>query len=232
MRTRSRPFAVVTGASTSIGFHLARQCVDHGFDVLIAANESAIHTAAAELSTRVARVDAIEVDLATADGVDELLAVIEERPVDALLANVGSGPGHGFLDQPRDEARRVVDTHGTIHLIHHVGRAMRSRGSGRILITGSSAGPRPGGFQAVYDGSKAFLDAFSCALRDELEGSGVHVSVLMPAATAFERADMQRGAARNDDAADVAKAGFVAMMNGEADIAAGFRNRMRAVMRT
>jgi uncharacterized protein len=224
MRTPSRPFAVVTGASTGIGFHLAEQCVDHGFDVLVAAGESAIHTAAAELRTRTARVDAIEVDLATTDGVDELLDVIEGRPIDALLANAVRGLGPGFLDQPWDDARRVVDTNitGTIYLIHRVGRAMRSRGSGRILIT---AGLMLGSFEPVYNGSTAFLDAFSYALCDELEDSGVHVSVLMPAAMEFERADMRD---TKDDPADVAKAGFEAMMNGEVDVVEGLKNKVWA----
>jgi short-subunit dehydrogenase len=238
MRTTTRPFAIVTGASTGIGFQLAKQCVDHGFDLLIAADESAIHTAAAELRTGGTRVDAIEVDLATTDGVDELLAVIEGRPIDALLANAGRGLGHGFLDQQWDEARRVVDTNitGTISLIYHVGRAMRSRGSGRILITGSIAGLMPGSFQAVYNGSKAFLDSFSYALRNELKDSGVSVSVLMPGATEtqfFERADMKDtkvGAGKKDDPADVAKVGFEAMMDGEADVVAGFKNKVQAAM--
>jgi NAD(P)-dependent dehydrogenase (short-subunit alcohol dehydrogenase family) len=71
--------------------------------------------------------------------------------------------------------QHVVDTNitGTIYLIHQVGRDMRARGSGRILITGSIAGFMPGSFQAVYNGTKAFIDSFSWAIRNELKDTGV-----------------------------------------------------------
>src|SRR6185369_7461256 len=108
----------------------------------------------------------------------------------------GHGLGGAFLDQQFVEAKHVVDTNivGTIYLIHKVGNDMRSRGQGRILITGSIAGYTPGTFQAVYNGTKAFIDSFSWALRNELEGTGVSVTCLMPGATEtefFDRAGMQ-----------------------------------------
>ena len=100
---------------------------------------------------------------------------------------------------------------------------MRARGQGRILITGSIAGFMPGTFQAVYNGTKAFIDSFSFALRAELKDSGVTVTCLMPGATEtefFERADMEDtkvGQSEKDDPADVAKTGFDAMMRGDAN---------------
>ena len=114
-------------------------------------------------------VDAVEADLATIDGVDKLYAAAKGRPVEVLLANAGRGLGRAFLDQDFGEARRVVDTNvtGTVYLVHKVGRDMRARGSGRILITGSIAGFMPGTYQAVYNGTKAFLDSFSFAIRHE-----------------------------------------------------------------
>ena len=111
------------------------------------------------------------------------------------MANAGHGLGKGFLDQDFEEARHVIDTNitGTVYLIQRIGRDMRARGQGRILITGSIAGFMPGSFQAVYNGTKAFIDSFSFALRNELKDSGVTVTCLMPGATEtefFERADM------------------------------------------
>src|SRR3546814_5827442 len=110
------------------------------------------------------------------------------RPVDALLANAGRGLGHGFLDQDLDKAKQVVNLNivGTISLIHKVGRQMRQRGQGKILITGSIAGFIPGSFQAVYNGTKAFVDSFSTALRNELKDTGVTVTCLMPGPTETE----------------------------------------------
>jgi uncharacterized protein len=168
----SRSFAIVTGASTGIGFELAKRCAKEGYDLLIAADEPEIEQAAASLRELGTQVEALQADLATTEGVDKLYSAAKGRQVDALLANAGRGLGHAFLDQDFDKARRVVDTNitGTVYLIHKVGNDMRRRNSGRILIVGSIAGFTPGSFQAVYNGTKAFLNSFSFALREELKG--------------------------------------------------------------
>src|SRR3954470_18654675 len=99
MTNTQRPLAVVTGASSGIGFELAQLCVAHGFDLLIAADEPSLNDAAALLTQDGTRVDAVETDLATLEGVDGLYARIAGRPVAALLANAGRGLGRAFLDQ-------------------------------------------------------------------------------------------------------------------------------------
>ena len=159
MASNTRPLALVTGASSGIGYELAKCCADQGFDLLIAADEPAITEAAQDFRTLGAAVETVEADLATLDGVDQLYAAAKGRPVEALLANAGHGLGHGFLDQDFHDVRHVIDTNitGTLYLIQKVGRDMRTRGQGRILITGSVAGFMPGTFQAVYNGTKAFL---------------------------------------------------------------------------
>ena len=132
----------------------------------------------------------------------------------------------------------MIDTNitGTVYLIHKVGNDMRRRNAGRILITGSIAGFIPGSFQAVYNGTKAFLDSFSFALREELHDTKLTVTCLMPGATEtkfFERAGMMDtnvGTAKKDDAADVAKAGFNAMMRGEGDIVTGLKNKVQSAV--
>ena len=233
-----RPLALVTGASTGIGYYLARECAENGFDLLIAADDPKISEAGEAFRILGASVDVVEVDLSTTEGVDELYAATKGRAIDALLANAGHGLGHAFLDQDFEEARHVLDTNvtGTIYLIHKVGKEMRARGQGRILITGSIAGFIPGTYQAVYNGTKAFMDSFSFALRAELKDSGVTVTCLMPGATEtefFERADMldtKVGAGKKDDAVEVAKTGFGAMMKGEGDIVSGWKNKLQTVM--
>lgn len=153
----SRQFAIVTGASSAIGLERAKRCAQDNFDLLIAADEPRIETAAAEIRTLGATVEAIEADLSTIAGVDKLYAASKRigRPVDALLANAGIGLGHAFLDQDFNQARRVTDTNitGTVYLVHRVGNDMRRRNAGRMLITGSIAGFTLGSFQAVYNGS-------------------------------------------------------------------------------
>jgi len=233
-----RQLAVVTGASSGIGFHLARCCARHGMDLLIVADEPSINTAATSLGTEGTTVEAVQADLSTRSGVDQLLAALGGRRVDVLCANAGRGLGHAFLDQDFTDIAHVIETNvtGTVYLLHSIGRMMRAQQSGRILITGSIAGLMPGTYQAVYNASKAFLDSFSFALRHELRDSGVTVSCLMPGATEtefFARADMldtRVGQGKKDDPAEVAQAGFDAMMNGEGDVVTGWQNKLRAAI--
>lgn len=238
MTDSTRSFAIVTGASAGIGFELAKILAENNFDLLIAADEPAINEAAETFRGLGVEVEAIEADLAKLEGVDKLCAAIKGRPVDALLANAGHGLGKGFLEQDFDDIRHVIDTNitGTIYLIQKVARDMRARGQGRILITGSIAGFMPGSFQAVYNGTKAFIDSFSFALRNELKDTGVTVTCLMPGATEtdfFERADMldtKVGQQKKDDPADVAKTGFDAMMRGDGDVVSGWQNKLQSAI--
>jgi len=238
MGQRIKPLAVVTGASTGIGYELAKCCAREGFDLVVAADEPRINTAAKDFEALGARVTAIEADLALPEGVEKLYRAVQGRDVDALLANAGRGLGRAFLDQDFNDVLRVVNTNicGTLSLIQKIGRDMRARGNGRILITGSIAGFIPGTYQAVYNASKAFLDSFSFALRAEVKDSGMTVTCLMPGATEtefFERAgleDTKIGASKKDDAAEVAEIGFKAMMNGEGDVVSGWHNKLQSAI--
>src|SRR5689334_6506966 len=231
-----RSLAVVTGASSGIGFCLAKECAANGYDLLIAADSTELEEAAEKLRAFGVNVQTVETDLATPEGVEELYEATNGRPVDILMANAGHGLGHGFLDQDFDEARHVIDTNvtGTVYLVHKIGRDMRARGAGKILFTGSIAGFMPGTYQAVYNATKAFIDSFSFALRAELKDSGVSVTCLMPGATDtefFQRADMMDtkvGTQKKDDPAEVARIGFKAMMDGEGDVVAGLKNKFMA----
>jgi short-subunit dehydrogenase len=238
MALTERPLAVVTGASAGIGYELAKLCAQNGFDLVVAADQPKIVHAAQDLRMLRADAEPVETDLATIEGVDRLYDAIGDRPVAALLANAGHGLGKAFLDQDFQDVRHVIDTNitGTIYLIQEVGRDMRARRAGRILITGSIAGFIPGAYQAVYNGTKAFIDSFSFAIRNELKETGVTVTCLMPGATEtefFERADMMDtkvGTMKKDDPADVAKTGFDAMMRGAGDVVAGWQNKLQTAI--
>jgi uncharacterized protein len=233
-----RPLAIVTGASSGIGLELAKEAAARGYDLIIAADES-LEAVRGQLEERGATVTPVEVDLATREGVSRLYDLAGGRRIDALLANAGIGLGKAFFDQDFEDVQRVVNTNvmGTLDLIQRVGKDMRANGAGKIMITGSIAGFMPGTFQAVYNGTKAFLDSFSYALRNELKDSGVTVTCLMPGATDtdfFERADLMDTKVgtdpHKDDPADVAKTGFKAMEAGEAGVVAGLSNKLRTAL--
>jgi len=226
--------AIVTGASTGIGLELAKLAAQDGYD-LVAAADTPLVDASAALTSYGVQVTNVETDLATLEGVDRLLAATGGRQVDALFANAGHGLGRGFLDQDVSEWRHVVDTNitGTIYLIQRVAREMVARNQGRILITGSVAGHISGAFQAVYNGTKAFIDSFADALGNELKETEVTVTCLKPGPTDtefFERADLEDtsvGASKKDDPADVAKTGYDALMSGKRSVVHGLMNKVQ-----
>ena len=232
-----RPLALVTGASSGIGFELARCCAADGHDLVITADTD-LAAATAALQALGAQVTALQVDLAKTEGVDELIEQLQDRPLQVLVANAGHGLGHAFLEQEFEALRHVVDTNitGTLYLLHRVVRSMQRRRNGRVLITGSIAGFMPGSYQAVYNASKAFIDSFAAALRDELQGSGVSLTCLMPGATDtafFARADMEGtalGRGPKDSPAFVAQAGYDAMKAGAPGVVTGWKNKLQVAM--
>lgn len=229
--------AVITGASSGIGFELARVCALNGFDLVVAAENSKIKEAGQHLSKLGADVRAVQADLATEQGVDTLYNAVNalSRPVDVLCANAGRGLGDAFLDQDWNEIKRVIETNitGTCYLLHKFGRDMAERHRGRILITGSIAGFIPGTYQAVYNGTKAYVDSFAYALRHEIADKGVTVTCLMPGATEtpfFEKAgmlDTPIGKAQKDDPLDVALTGFAALMSNKGSVIYGLKNKLQ-----
>lgn len=234
-----RPLALVTGASSGIGYELAKHAIHHGYDLIIAADEASIAEAKQAFEGLGAQVDALQVDLSTTDGVDQLIELVGDRQLDAICANAGHGLGHGFLDESFDDVQHLIGTNvtGTLYLLHSLAPAMVARGSGKILLTGSIAGLIPGAFSAAYNGSKAFIDSFSFALRNELKDTGVTVTCLMPGPVDtqfFTRAGMDDTKVgqsdKKADPADVAKIGFDAMLKGEGDVIAGLKNKIQGAM--
>ena len=223
MEARTRPLAVVTGASSGIGLELAKLFAAADFDLVIAAEDRDVRTVAEGIRAAGVWVEAVQVDLATPKGVEELHRRIG-RPVDALALNAGIGAGGAFVgDTELDDELKLIDLNvrSTVHLAKLLLPEMVARGEGRVLITSSVASTMPGSFQAVYNASKSFVQSFALALRNELTDSGVTVTSLMPGPTEtefFERADMldtKVGTGDKDDAADVARDGFEAMMAGK-----------------
>lgn len=234
-------FAIVTGASSGIGLEIAKLAAADGYDLLLAA-DTPFESAEAGFEGVVAGFEGVQVmqvecDLSTEQGVQQLLDAASGREVDVLVANAGHGLGHGFLDQSPEEWRHVIDTNitGTLLLIQPVLKGMVARGQGKVLITGSVAGHIAGSFQAVYNGTKAFVDSFAAAIGNELKDTGVTITCLKPGPTEtefFHRAgmdDTKVGQASKADPADTAKTGWEAMLDGEHAVVDGWMNKAQVL---
>lgn len=224
--------AVITGASSGIGHELAKQFAQHGFDLVISSHSQSPAEVTQALERLGAHVESVQVDLSTPQGVETLYQKIQAtgRPVDAIAINAGMGLGGDFAEQTdlQDEIKLInLNVVSTVHLAKLVVKDMVARGSGRILFTSSIAARLPGAFQAVYNGSKAFVQSFAEAIRNELKDTGVSVTALQPGPTDtnfFHRAGMDDtnvGAGPKDDPAQVAKQGFEALMAGKDHVVGG-----------
>jgi short-subunit dehydrogenase len=236
---QNKKLAVVTGASSGIGLELAKQFAKNGFDLIIAAEDTGILAAAAEIGGDGVHVDPVQVDLSTFDGVESLSEHIRSsgRPVDAAAINAGIGVGGEFAETDLKAELKLINLNvvSTVHLTKRLLPGMLARRAGRILITSSIAGDASGPFEAVYAASKAFDLSFAHAIRNELKDSGITVTALQPGPTEtnfFHRAGMDEtkvGESEKDDAAEVAREGFEALMEGKDHVVAGsFKNKVFA----
>ncbi len=229
--TEPRPLALVTGASSGIGLELARQFAEHGFDLVVTAEDAELTTAAEQLRTTGTAVQTVHADLRTAEGVQAVYDAVTAtgRPLAAAALNAGVGRGGPFVDNPLEDELAIVDLNvrSTVVLAKSVVRDMAARGEGRVLFTSSVASTMPGPYQAVYNASKSFVQSFAEALATELRDTGVTVTSLMPGPTDtefFDRGDLtdtKLGQGPKDDPAQVAKQGFEAMMKGETKVLGG-----------
>ena len=229
-------FVVVTGASSGIGLELAKLAAKDGCDLLLVADRDLSAGKAACEAAGARSVRTVQCDLATQSGVDDVMKAIDATQVDVLIANAGHGQGHAFFDQEWHEIAHVIDTNvkGTVSLVHKIGKRMRDRNAGRILVTGSVAGHMPGPYQLVYNSTKAFIDDFCVGLHNELKETNVVVTCLLPGITDtnfFKRADMEDTRAGQSDSksdpADVAKDGYEALLEGDTQIVSGFMNKIQ-----
>lgn len=237
-----RPLSLVTGASSGIGFEIARKLAEVGYDVVVSSSDRAKLTQAAnaiQSESPSARIDIVQADLTRADAVQKLYETVRTlgRPVDILVANAGVGVWGDFADETSLDAEIALinlNVTSQVHLIKLFSREMVARGSGDILITSSIAGILPAPHMAVYAASKAFLRSFGEAIRQEMKDRNVNVTVLMPGPTDtdfFVRADMEEskvGQGSKQDPEQVAEAALRALAEGSDHVITGLKNKVQA----
>lgn len=241
METSTRPLALITGASTGIGYELAKVFAENKYDLIINSSSDKINEAASDLRNMGCEVKSIVADLATREGVDQLLTSIQGRKLDVLVVNAGVGVGGEFINTNFEEELNVMNLNMVyaVYLTKQVLKDFVARDEGKILFTSSIAAQMPGPYLSVYAASKAFLQSFAQAIRYEMEdlGKNVTITALQPGPTDtefFSRAHMEDtmvGEAKKDDPAKVARDGFEALMKGEDHIVGGsLKNKVQATL--
>src|SRR5579862_1343051 len=232
-----RQTALITGASSGIGYDLA-QIMAPEFDLIVTArNQKKLEQLAQELEGRHGNhVHVIPADLARAEAPADIFGEVHRRGlhVDALINNAGFRSHGEFRSIPLEDELEMIQVNVTAltHLAKLALPGMIERKHGRILNVASTAGFQPGPLMAVYYATKAYVISFSEAIDSELKGTGVTVSCLCPGPTATEfaaRAAMEKsrlfllGRMRSQD---VARAGYKGMLRGKRLVIPGIKNKV------
>lgn len=222
--------ALVTGASSGIGLELAKLFAQDGYDLVVAAEDDGIQAAAGTLSGSGVDVRPVQIDLRKPKSVEKLYQqATAAGQLDAAALNAAVGQGGSFIDSDLDDNLDIIDLNvrSTVHLAKLILPDMVRRNTGKLLFTSSIAATMPGPYQSVYHASKSFVQSFAEALQDELRGTDVTVTSLMPGPTDtnfFRRAELLNtrvgGRLPKDDPAQVAKQGYQALMRGRRKVLA------------
>jgi short-subunit dehydrogenase len=230
--------ALITGASSGIGLHLARRFAREGFNlVLVAPDQGALDEVAEELrGAHGIQALALACDLEERESAERIHAELDGRgiTVDVLVNDAGHGFKGRYAETPIATHLSILrlNVEAVLRLTSAFLPAMVARGHGRVLNLGSIAGFEPGPLMSVYHASKAFIVSWSEALATELKDTGVTLTVLCPGPTdtdffptgdledsrAFQKANLMAPQ-------EVADAGFDAMMAGERVVVPGAINK-------
>jgi short-subunit dehydrogenase len=236
-------YALITGATSGIGFELAKLFAKNNYNLVIVARHQAdLDTAAAEFKKSGVDVLTIAKDLFMPDAAQNLYneVIANGIDIDVLVNNAGHGLYGEFLQTDMKMEINIIHLNiiSLVVLTKLFLKDMVVRGSGKILNTSSIASKSPGPWQSVYHGTKAFVQSFTEAIRFEVKDKGVSVTALLPGVTDtdfFNKAQMLDSKMVQDksemaDPADVAKDGFEALMAGKDMVVSGFKNKMQVLM--
>lgn len=237
----STSYTLITGGTSGIGFELAKVFAEQGHNlILVARDEQELAKTSQQLSTTGVDIISISKDLFDQNAAFDLYDEVKGRglKVDIIVNNAGQGEYGLFADTDirRELAIVQLNISSLITITKLFLQDMIHSGEGKILNLSSIASKAPGPWQAVYHGTKAFVQSFSEALRSELKAQNINVTVtaLLPGATdtdffrkaGMESSKMVQDESKLSDPADVAKDGYEALMRGDDKIVSGFKNKM------
>lgn len=243
METKKQ-YVLITGGTTGIGLELAKLFAKDGYNlVIVARNQYELDKAASQLKAlHGIKVMTIARDLFNADNAFGVYNQVQESGIEVaiLVNNAGHGLYGEFVDTNLTRELEIIQLNisSLVILTKLFLQDMVKRGEGKILNTSSIASKSPGPWQSVYHATKAFVQSFTEAVREEVKETGVTLTALLPGATNtdfFRKADMESSKVVQDesklsDPADVAKDGYDALMAGKDMVVSGFKNKMQVTM--
>ena len=233
--------ALITGGTSGIGRELANCFAQDQYHlILVARDPQELEQTAGEIRQQYGvEVTTIAKDLfprrAPFEVYDQVRA--SGRQVDVLVNDAGQGQYGTFATTDIERELDIIQLNIGAYVVFTklCLREMQARGAGKILLVGSIAGELPGPLQAVYHGTKAFVNSFAESIQEENKDSPVVITNLLPGLTDtdfFRKADMTRAKNVVEKSgmmapADVAKAGYQALLAGQHKVIAGFMNKVQ-----
>ena len=236
--TSMKEIALITGASSGIGYEIAKLFAADKTDLLIVArNEKKLLEIKNEFEEQFKIVVfTVTADLSSNEGIQTVYDAVNTNKliVSYLVNNAGFGDYGAFIDRRMEKYKEMIQLNivSLTELSYHFGKEMVKRGKGRILNVASMAGLQPDPNFAVYGATKAYVISISEAIHKEFENTGVSVTVLSPGATAsnfMDRADMNNAklyASGVMTSLEVAREGYNGMMKGKLHVIPGFKNKI------
>ena len=240
----SKDTVLITGATSGIGFELAKIFAKNGYPLVIVARDKAEleRTAAHLKQLSTINVTAIAKDLFEPGSAKDLYQEIKAQnvPIGILVNNAGQGQYGEFVDSDLQRQLDIIQLNisSLVSLTHYFLQDFKAKRGGKILNVSSTASKSPGPWQAVYHATKAFVQSFTEAIRSELKDHNIVVTALLPGATDtdfFNKAQMNASKVVQDkekmsDPADVAQDGYDALMNNDDMVVSGFKNKANVAM--
>ncbi|MBX0289066.1 SDR family oxidoreductase [Hymenobacter sp. HSC-4F20] len=241
--TTSQQYALITGATSGIGYELAKLFAqDHYNLILVARNEQELQNTAAELRQHYGvEVETIAKDLFRSEAPFEVYEAVKAKgiQVSVLVNNAGQGQYGEFVETDINRELDIIQLNigAYVVLTKKFLQEMVARNEGKILQVSSIGGELPGPLQSVYHGTKAFITSFTEAIREETKETNVTITALLPGVTDtdfFNKADMTEAKLVKEghraDPAEVAKDGYEALKAGKDKIVSGFMNKVQVAI--